>query len=215
MAAHSRHDGEAADSLLTILSLNCNKRADLGGLLSFIRECQPHLIFLQEVYSLRFLSTLASAYGYQVSSSTLHLPSRPRTCAVLSRLPGTVVQDLQPGHSQHVTVGALAFLNIHAPSSTYGERNTFFRSLRPHLSSPIPPILIGDFNCVMEPRDREGAQPLPLHSTSPPLAAILAEVLYTDAFRTLHPAATAFSFHRRGATSSRLDRAYLLSLIHI
>jgi len=26
MAAHSRHDGEAADSLLTILSLNCNTR---------------------------------------------------------------------------------------------------------------------------------------------------------------------------------------------
>jgi hypothetical protein len=40
-------DGEAVASLLSILSLNANKRADMGGLHSLIRDCQSHLIFLQ------------------------------------------------------------------------------------------------------------------------------------------------------------------------
>lgn len=148
MAARSRHDGEGADSLLTVFSLNSNKRADLGGLLSFLRECQPHLVFLQEVFSIPFLSTLASSLGYQCFISTLVQPQRPRTCAVLSRLPGTVVQDLKPGHLQRVTVGALSFLHLHAPSNDWYSRDVFLNSLRFSLSRPISPILVGDFNCA-------------------------------------------------------------------
>ncbi len=33
-------------SLLTILSLNTNKRADLSGLHSILKETKPHLVFL-------------------------------------------------------------------------------------------------------------------------------------------------------------------------
>ncbi len=44
-----RDDGEAVASLLTILSLNTNKRADLGGLHFVLKETKPHLVFLQEV----------------------------------------------------------------------------------------------------------------------------------------------------------------------
>jgi hypothetical protein len=57
-----RDDGEAVASLLTILSLNTNKRADLGGLHSILKETKPHLVFLQEVYS------------YEVSSKTNATP---------------------------------------------------------------------------------------------------------------------------------------------
>ena len=212
MAARSRHDGEAVDSLLTIFSLNSNRRADLGGLLSFLRECQPHLVFLQEVYSIPFLSTLASSFGYQCFISTLVLPQRARTCAVLSRLPGTVVQDLNPGHLQLVTVGALSFLHLHAPNADISDRNALFTSLRPSLERPVSPILVGDFNCVQLAADVDQVAPLG-HRFSHPLAAILADFQYSDSFRTLHPAAAVFSFYRRGLPPSRLDRVYLPPLL--
>ena len=87
-------------SLLSIISLNTNKRADLGGLHSIIRDCQPHLVFLQEVKSTQILTSLASAYNYQVFASTLIQPQRPRICAILSRLPATTVLEILPGKAQ-------------------------------------------------------------------------------------------------------------------
>ncbi len=61
-------------SLLSIISLNTNKRADLGSLHSIIRDCQPQLVFLHEVKSAQILTSLASAYNYQVFTSTLIQP---------------------------------------------------------------------------------------------------------------------------------------------
>ena len=128
--------------LRSILSLNANKRADLGGLHSFIRDCQPHLIFIQEVFSIPFLTTLASSYNYQCFTSTLVQPQRPRICAVLSRLPGTTVVELSPGQAQLASVGALSFINIHAPADNVHHRDPLFASLHPHLVCPSPPSLL-------------------------------------------------------------------------
>ncbi len=131
-----REDGEAVASLLSILSLNANKRADMGGLHSIIRDCQPHLIFLQEISSISNLNRLrlASAYNYQCFPSTLIQPRRPWICAVLSHLPGTTVVELNPGHAQLATVGALSFINIHAPTEDTRQRENLFSSLQPHLA---------------------------------------------------------------------------------
>jgi hypothetical protein len=141
-----REDGEAVASLLSILSLNANKRADMGGLHSLIRDCQPHLIFLQEIAFISNLNRLASAYNYQCFPSTLIQPRRPRICAVVSRLPGTTVVELKPGHAQLDTVGALSFINIHAPTEDTRLRENLFSSLKPHLAKPISPISSTLFN---------------------------------------------------------------------
>ena len=53
-------DGEALASLLSILSLNTNKRADIGGLFFLLKDCRPHLVFLQEVASAPFLTSLTT-----------------------------------------------------------------------------------------------------------------------------------------------------------
>ena len=138
-------------SLLSILSLITNKRADLGGLHSLLRDCQPHLIFLQEVFSVPYLSSLASAYNYQCFPSTLIQPQRPRICAVLSRLPGTTVLELRPGQAQLASVGALSFINIHAPTDDKLHQEAFFSSLQPHLARPVPPHPRGRFQLPPTP----------------------------------------------------------------
>jgi len=67
-----RDDGEAVASLLTILSLNKNKRADLGSLHGIIKETKPRLVFLQEVSSFNAVSALASVFKLHLNR--LHPP---------------------------------------------------------------------------------------------------------------------------------------------
>ena len=201
-----RDDGEAVASLLTILSLNTNKRADLGGLHSILKETKPHLVFLQEVYSYNAVSALAASFGYTLTASTLRQATKDLIIATLSRLPATV-QEVQPGRVQLVTVGALPFLNIHAESN---DLTAYFNRLRPHLDSPISPVLVGDFNCIQEPLD---CTPGLIRHTCQALGRILRTYSYTDSFRSLHPASRTYSFHRRGMLPSRLDRAYLPPLL--
>ena len=201
-------------SLLSIISLNTNKRADLGGLHSIIRDCQPHLVFLQEVKSTQILTSLASAYNYQVFASTLIQPQRPRICAILSQLPATTVLEILPGKAQMASIGALSFINIHAPTDDREAREALFSSLRTHLSLPVPPLLLGDFNCVLHTIDQSSTASLRTsHKYSTSLASLVDAGGYTDSFRTLHPAASVFSFYRRGSDPTRLDRIYLPPLL--
>jgi hypothetical protein len=197
-----RDDGEAVASLLTILSLNTNKRANLGGLHAILKETKPHLVFLQEVFSYNAASALAFVFGYTLAASTLHRAQSDLILVTLTRLPATVL-EIRPGMAQLVTVGALSFINLHAP---YAETPTFFPSLRPHLDSSIAPVLIGDFNVVQEPIDYTLG---PARPRCPALGRILNEYSYMDSFRSLHPTSLIYSFHSRNTPPSRLDRAYL------
>jgi hypothetical protein len=78
---------------------------------------------------------------------------------------------------------------------------------------PIPPLLVGDFNCVLHAIDRSSNPPLPQYCTSTTLPALLSAASYSDSFRVLHPTTRVFSFHRRGYEASRLDRVYLPPLL--
>jgi hypothetical protein len=202
-----RDDGEAVASLLTILSLTTNKRANLGSLHSVLKETKPHLVFFQEICSYNAVSALATYFGYTLMASTLGQASRDLIIATLSRLPVTV-QEVQPGRVQLVTVGALPFLNIHADSN---DHLASFTSLRPHLDSPISPVLIGGFNCVQVPLDYTHSNHIqpPCYS----LGRILRTYSYANSVRSLHPTSRIFSFHRRGMLASRLDKAYLPLLL--
>jgi len=194
-------------SLLTILSFNTNKRADLDGFHAILKETKPHLVFLQEVCSYNAASALASLFGYNLTASTLHQAQRDLILVTLTRLPATV-QEIRPGMAQLVTVGALPFIHLHAPSA---DTPTFFTSIRPHLDSPISLVLIGDFNVVLDQLDcTPGSH---TRNRCPGLGRILQEFSYTDSFRSLHPVARIYSFHRPNRPAARLDQAYLPPLL--
>ena len=89
------------------------------------------------------------------------------------------------------------------------ERDAFFRGDVAYAlaASPSPPVLIGDFNCVLRPQDTEANYH---QKRSPPLAALVADSHLTDAFLHLHPdGPPSFTFGRRSSAAARLDRAYL------
>jgi hypothetical protein len=65
-------------------------------------------------------------------------------------------------------------------------------------SSP-PPLLVGDFNCVLHAIDCSSNTPLLHHSTSNTLPALLSAASYSDSFRVLHPTTRVFFFQRRGS----------------
>ncbi len=69
--------------MLTILSLNTNKRDDLRGLHSILKETKPHLVFLQEVYSYNAVSALAASFGYTLTASTLRQAAKDLIIATL------------------------------------------------------------------------------------------------------------------------------------
>jgi endonuclease/exonuclease/phosphatase family metal-dependent hydrolase len=79
----------AAAVTLSTLSLNTNRRADLAGLPSLLRDCSPDLVFLQEVtVSTASLSAAVLGLGYKVWRSEI---AQPRRCAAfLSKHAATV-----------------------------------------------------------------------------------------------------------------------------
>ena len=160
MAAENRDTGgaeeRASSPFLTLLSFNTAKRPDLAGASALIRENRPHIVFLQEVGPNAPLLNIAAAAGYRTWFSTA-LGVR-RTFATLSRVPDTQVVEVQPGFSQLVSVGPLKFLHLHLPSGTSRaacrDREAALAALRPEiLQAAIPPVLVGDFNCVVAASD--------------------------------------------------------------
>ncbi len=215
MAAAPRHLPRGAfTSLFTIFTLNAAKRSDLAGAQALIRENQPHVVFLQEVGPSAPILNIAAAAGYQVWLSTV--AGGRRTIATLSRLPDTLVVDVQPGFSQLATIGPLRFLHVHLPSGflQVREREEALTAMRPLFLEPgLPPLLVGDFNCVVAAMDTEDQQYVAAQKFSPVLAHLLQDFQMEDAYRVLHPGTVRFSFFQRGRPASRLDRCYVPPLL--
>jgi hypothetical protein len=97
-----------------VICLNINKRADLSGLHTILKEIKSHLVFLQEVNSYNAVSVLPpSVFLYTLTASTVHTLQRDLIVATLYRLPA-IIQEIRLGMAQLVTVGALPFLHLHA-----------------------------------------------------------------------------------------------------
>jgi exonuclease III len=207
------NSGRHTAATLSLLTFNTNRRADLGGLPGLLRDCHPDLVFLQEVaVSPTALSAAVAGMGYTVWRSDL---AQPRRCiAVLARRPAAVT-EVVPGYAQHVEVLGLHFLHFHSPAGTNTasrtEREQFFQARKQFISSlPIAPILIGDFNCVINPFDvQQGPEPFDAWKLSPALRSLITSFAYVDVFRQLYPNTVQFSFFRRSFLSSRLDRVYV------
>jgi hypothetical protein len=105
-------------------------------------------------------------------------------------------------------VGALAFINIHAPTDNSHNSKALFDSLHPHLALPIS-LLLGVFNSFIYTIDSSSTASLfsLLHLPSFPLS------FYCSLFCVLHPTAKVYYFHRLGCEATRLDRFYLPPLL--
>lgn len=171
----------------------------------------PSLIFLQEVsIPPERLVSLANLLNYKVFLSTPP-PQSSRQMAVLHRtLIEPVILEVVPGHAYSVSLPNVSFLHLHAPSGrqAFAEREALFRNniTEAILATQLPPILVGDFNCICNVRDTTLFAQLKI---SPALKELVQVFSYTDAQEYLHPSAPPiFTFRRQGAAPSRLDRVY-------
>jgi exonuclease III len=206
--------GQAASAdpaFITLLSLNTMKLRDLAGLHSLVRDLHPNIIFLQEVNTTeQELKDLAQSLGY---NSFMSLRKQPRRGIAVLADQEANVEEIKPGYLQNLEYQGVQFLHFHAPAGSDGqqEREALFREAKPLINrGQIPPVLVGDFNCVLDRYDTELWDP---HKFSKELAAIQKAKEYVDAFRVLHPCEKQFSWHRQKLAASRLDRAYLPKIL--
>ena len=120
------------------------------------------------------------------------------------------ITDFTPGFAQLVPFPSVSFLHVHAPSgaNNTADRDNFYRNdvAEAIAALPAPPLLIGDFNCVLMPANTAGTF---RNKRCPPLADLVAAYDLTDGFYSLHPNVQSFTFFRRSTPGSRLDRAYI------
>jgi exonuclease III len=186
------------------------KKQDLAGLRGLVRNTQADIICLQEVNLMdQEIREVAESMGMEAVVISRQQQPR-RTIATMAKSP-MVARDLQEGHAQVVTTMGLTLINIHAPAGSDGqrERERLFQAIAQEVQAEQA-LLIGDFNCVLQPQD---TQLWEAHKYSRELDRIVAREGYLDAFRQLHPQQTEYTWSRRGLAASRLDRLYLPSVL--
>jgi exonuclease III len=175
-------------------------------LLDFCLENEFDVVALQEVtfYECSLLEqyyTLLSNVG----------PRRLGTAMLLRKGITFSRELLEPeGRLISIDVGSVTMINVYAPSGTQvrEERNEFFRKTVPAyaLTSKLPVILMGDFNCVELTNDRSNNNcTAPSTKINRALTEMIAAFELVDIWLKLEPGNKGHTFfHPKG--SSRLDR---------
>ena len=184
----------------------------LGGLLHFLQQERPHVVGLQEVHlNCDELSDIVGRYNYNafVSKSVDNRPGIAFLCAK-----SLTVNDhhiLEPGRMSSLCVeDDIVIINLYAPSGSQGRaerRNFFAETLFRNVSTfNFRPIIIGDFNCVLNRIDTLGYFQ---NKNCPALSDFITTFKYSDTFRVLYPTDIAFTYAKQNSFPSRLDRVYV------
>ena len=201
-----------------LISLNVACLRDLkskAGLIDILKTRDPDICFLQEVnIGTIDLQTIVDKYGYTAECNVDITNENSRGTAIVWRN-GLDVHDVtvvEPCRLQAANLGSVPLLNIYAPSGRKNrfERKEFFdgpvmRAVRSLSVRDIPPILAGDYNCILSVKDAIANQQ---QKMCPALKDLTKSFGYTDVFRHLYPNTIEYTF-RRANTASRLDRFYV------
>ena len=196
-----------------LLTLNVNKSVILAGILDILKTEQPDLVCLQEVpQGTEELSLLVRRFGY-LAVASLKENLQPGVAIIYKvNLPVVEIQELSPGCLQIVKLeSGLDIINIYAPSGNCNrdQRRTFFGDtlLRNLQLKKSVPILIGDFNCVINRSDTSANYDL---KKCDALKDLINLFNYSDCLQVLHPFLLGqWTFSRPGMAVSRLDRVYI------
>jgi exonuclease III len=178
-------------------------------LLQFCLEGNLDLVALQEV---TFHECSVLGGHYNVLSN---VGPRRRGTAVLIRKGIHFSRELldPDGRLISIDVGSFTFINIYAPSGLIAreERNIFLRQTIPAyaVSTNLPLLLVGDFNCVNEALDRSTPNPRPSPSriTNLALREMISGLELVDIWKKLKPGEPGHTFHHSNG-SCRIDRVF-------
>ncbi|KAI9550800.1 hypothetical protein GHT06_007251 [Daphnia sinensis] len=178
-------------------------------LLNFCRDGNLDIVGLQEV----------AFHSCPIIESRYHLlanvgPNKKGTAILIRHGLKYSRLLLEPdGRLISIDVKCFTFINIYAPSGKQAknERNNFLRQTVPAYSvtTRLPFVLMGDFNCVDNIQDRANIQSLPVPSSvvSYALKEMVTGLDLVDIWEKLNNSDPGHTFHYHDG-SSRLDRIY-------
>ncbi|KZS00285.1 Uncharacterized protein APZ42_003474, partial [Daphnia magna] len=178
-------------------------------LLNFCRDGNLDIVRLQEV----------AFHSCPIIEGCYHLlanvgPNRNGTAILIKNGLEYSRLLLEPdGRLIAIAVKCFTFINIYAPSGkqSKNERNTFLRQTVPAYSvtTRLPFVLMGDFNCVDDIQDRANTQSLPIPSNvvSYALMEMVTGLNLVYIWKALKHSEPGHTFHYHSG-SSRLDRIY-------
>ena len=178
-------------------------------LLQFCLDGRLDVIGLQEV-TFHECSVLRSHYNLVSNVG----PRRLGTAVLIRKGIHFSRELLDPdGRLISIDIGSFTFINIYAPSgrSAREERNTFLRRTLPAyaVTTNLPLILVGDFNCVDDALDRSQpkSKTSPSKLTNLALREMISGLELVDIWKKLRPTDPGHTFHHPKG-SSRIDRIY-------
>ena len=197
-----------------IITFNVGGSSTLGGLISILNIEKPHIVLLQEVIlSSEQLLLLVSKYGYKAETNIDidNHTARGTGFVRKANLPVSDVYNVIDCRGQAMRLGAHSFFNIYAPSGSNNKQSRriffgqdVFRLVRG--LDKTPPILAGDFNCVLSSKDTERNFP---EKKCPALKDLVNDFQYCDPYRLLHQDGEDYTFCRPNCAASKLDRFYI------
>ena len=217
---------------MEIITLNCQGLRSLdhrSTLFSWLNCSHVDFLCLQETHSVsetEFSDWLQDARdGGLLGASSyncISLPGTARSSGVAILYNDNYVMSSCISNKSGRLISATFSINsttfqlcdIYGPN-TSREGDVFFESLYPVLDAQILCILCGDFNTVVDPHvDRRGCNPFSpwAYNWSRTLSELMSVFDLQDAWRTQHPDAVSFTWHRpNGSQASRLDMFWLSS----
>ncbi|KAH7976370.1 hypothetical protein HPB52_012889 [Rhipicephalus sanguineus] len=191
-------------------------RAKQRDILALAREQNIDVLFIQETNFKSPLDVAMFRRDHRVDA--LFSLTNARACGV-----GTIFVSGRFRQQAHCTFGAngrmllldlnisgkrIRFVNIYAPV-TRSHTNSFFKDLHQFLLEPLPHVILGDFNCVVDSlRDVRGPGQGGSTYRAKELVKVLRHLKLTDVWLHVHNDLFAPTRTCR-TTASRIDRAYL------
>ena len=201
-------------SVYKMMTLNVGNSAALGGLISILNIEKPDIVMLQEVtISSEQLSLTVARLGYSAETNIdiNNVTALGTGFLWRSVLPVSEVHSVVDCRSQLLQLGKYSFLNIYAPSGSQNKQSRrlffgqdIFRTVRGF--GHVTPIIGGDFNCILSPRDTEQNFN---NKKCPALKDLVDSFNYSDSYGSLNPNGDEYTFCRSNCSASRLDRFYL------
>ena len=198
-----------------LVSRNIASSKKLERIIDIVKSEKPDLLLLQEVtLTTAQLKAVVQPLQYDcMCNIDQENPSTPGTAAVWKlNLPVNHITSLVTCQLQSIIVGIQPFFNVYAPSGSENRRDRaqlFTQDLFPNIlqhQGQLLPVLVGDWNCLTSAKDTTRHFK---EKYCKDLDQLVKAFKYSDAFRTLHPHQTEFTFHRASCAPSRLDRVYL------
>ena len=199
------------DNQLKVISLNVCHSINLVGLVDILKNEKPTLCLLQEIpHTSSQLCNIVKNIGY-LGYTSLMDDDKPGVGIIYkSDLVIENIYPLEPGRILSFKFNDLLFYNIYAPSGSnkkperrifFGE--TIFRNIQ---HRDFLPILVGDYNCIIDKDDTERNYS---NKKCDALKDLVNLYSYVDAFRHFNANLREYTYHKGGASASRLDRVYI------